>query len=222
MVKEKSRRVSLSSEEISTAEENDTLPSEDEVEYGTPVRPRQRFSIEQTSILERAFEKTHRPSADIKKDLATQFETEPGRIQIWFQNRRAKEKKISGTNTPQPADNNLHKEDWREPPHAKKPRLEVDVEPVVPLTSNVYHPDHLIPPGPGMFLCQPPYGFTNPRNIDPGVGSSRGYLGYIRNSPTVEENTVSHEDDKDGSDEDNKDGNDAHNKKGSFWIKLNI
>ncbi|KAI9259975.1 Homeodomain-like protein, partial [Helicostylum pulchrum] len=75
--------------------EDDNLSSGDEMYYGTPVRPRQRFSTEETSILERAFKETPRPSAEIKKDLAYQFGTVPSRIQIWFQNRRAKEKKIS-------------------------------------------------------------------------------------------------------------------------------
>ncbi|GAA5814490.1 hypothetical protein MFLAVUS_007987 [Mucor flavus] len=204
MAKEKSRRVFLSSEEISTAEDNDTLPSEDDVDYGTPVRPRQRFSTEETSILERAFKETPRPSAETKKDLAAQFETVPGRIQIWFQNRRAKEKKISGTNTPQPADNNLHAEDRREPPHAKKPRLENDLEPVVPLRPNIYYSNPHIPPGSDMYIYRTPYIFADPRNIDPGVGSSRGYVERIRHEETIVNR------------EDENDGNDDHNKKGSF------
>ncbi|GAA5802676.1 hypothetical protein HPULCUR_008150 [Helicostylum pulchrum] len=214
MSKERSRRASFSSEEIYTAED-DNLSSGDEMYYGTPVRPRQRFSTEETSILERAFKETPRPSAEIKKDLAYQFGTVPSRIQIWFQNRRAKEKKISGISTPQTAENRQYKEDRRETPQAKKPRTEDGIEPIVPLRPNVYYSDSPILSGPDMFLYPHSFIFTNPRNIDPGVGSSRGSLERFRHSPTIDNNILNH-------DEEDKDVHEDNIKKGSFWMKLNI
>lgn len=62
--------------------------------YGTPIRSRKRFASEETRILEDLFRKTNRPTSDIKQKLAVRFNTTAQRIQIWFQNRRAKEKKL--------------------------------------------------------------------------------------------------------------------------------
>ncbi|KAG2236622.1 hypothetical protein INT48_000177 [Thamnidium elegans] len=205
MVKEKSRRVYISSEENSTGEEDDILLSEDEIDYGTPVRPRQRFSSEETGILERAFKESPRPTAEMKKDLAVQFGTVPGRIQIWFQNRRAKEKKNSSTSTPQLSESQKSS-DKRDIYQVKKPRVDEGVEPIVPLRSSVYYSDTHIPPGPEMFLYPSRYIFTNPRNIDPGVGSSRGYVGHFVQVPTEEGNTVNSEERKEVEGENQKKG----------------
>lgn len=68
--------------------------SDDAEDYGTPIRSRIRFSPAETKILEDTFRKNKRPSTDIKQKLAVRFETNVSRIQIWFQNRRAKEKKL--------------------------------------------------------------------------------------------------------------------------------
>jgi hypothetical protein len=58
-----------------------------------PIRPRQRFTTQEISILEKVYQKNGRPSAEMKQNLADKLDTTVNRIQIWFQNRRAKEKK---------------------------------------------------------------------------------------------------------------------------------
>ncbi|KAI8640545.1 DUXa-paired class homeobox protein, partial [Parasitella parasitica] len=52
-----------------------------------------RFSLEEKEVLERAFKKSKRPTNEVKQRLAQDMDTNVSRIQIWFQNRRAKEKK---------------------------------------------------------------------------------------------------------------------------------
>ncbi|CAO3698473.1 unnamed protein product [Rhizopus stolonifer] len=67
----------------------------DEDLYNTPIRPRKRFGNSQVIILENTFLENDHPSREIKDKLAKQFNTTTRRIQIWFQNRRAKNKKRS-------------------------------------------------------------------------------------------------------------------------------
>ncbi|KAL0138957.1 Homeodomain-like DNA binding domain-containing protein-containing transcription factor [Mucor lusitanicus] len=58
-----------------------------------PVRPRQRFAADEISAMEKVYRRNKRPSNEIKQRLARRFGTSVNRIQIWFQNRRAKKKK---------------------------------------------------------------------------------------------------------------------------------
>ncbi|KAG1077758.1 hypothetical protein G6F42_024639 [Rhizopus arrhizus] len=58
-----------------------------------PVRPRKRFTTEETASLEQVYRRSKRPTTEIKQRLSRRFNTTMSRIQIWFQNRRAKEKK---------------------------------------------------------------------------------------------------------------------------------
>lgn len=58
-----------------------------------PVRPRKRFTTEETTSLEQVYRRSKRPTSEIKQRLSRRFNTSMSRIQIWFQNRRAKEKK---------------------------------------------------------------------------------------------------------------------------------
>ncbi|KAI9248738.1 Homeodomain-like protein [Sporodiniella umbellata] len=65
--------------------------------FSTPIRPRKRFDSRQIGLLEKAYEMNDHPPRETKDRLAEQFKTSPRRIQIWFQNRRAKSKKKAVT-----------------------------------------------------------------------------------------------------------------------------
>lgn len=52
-----------------------------------------RLSKEEVEVLEAEFQKNHKPNSSIKKALAEQMRVDNARINNWFQNRRAREKK---------------------------------------------------------------------------------------------------------------------------------
>lgn len=91
-----SRRVRENTEEF---EDQISFESDNEDEEQVPVRPRQRFTPEETSYLEGVYKNYERPPVQVKQELAEKFNTTVARIQIWFQNRRAKAKKM-GPNPP--------------------------------------------------------------------------------------------------------------------------
>lgn len=66
-----------------------------------PIRSRRRFTLDETEALEQAYKQTKRPTQEVKQRFAHNFDTTVPRIQIWFQNRRAKEKKMSDNSTNQ-------------------------------------------------------------------------------------------------------------------------
>lgn len=57
-------------------------------------RVRNMFNAAQIDILERVFEQTHYPDSTMREQLARRLNLSVGRIQVWFQNRRAKYKKF--------------------------------------------------------------------------------------------------------------------------------
>ena len=61
---------------------------------GEKKKKRQRTSPEQLSILEQIFQGNRTPDYETRARLSKQLGMTPRRIQIWFQNKRAKMKKI--------------------------------------------------------------------------------------------------------------------------------
>uniref|UniRef100_A0A8C1WVL4 Homeobox domain-containing protein n=2 Tax=Cyprinus carpio TaxID=7962 RepID=A0A8C1WVL4_CYPCA len=57
-------------------------------------RPRTAFSSVQIKILESVFQVNSHPGIDIREELAKKLHLDEDRIQIWFQNRRAKLKRL--------------------------------------------------------------------------------------------------------------------------------
>ncbi|KAK9728071.1 hypothetical protein K7432_001323 [Basidiobolus ranarum] len=71
-----------------------------------PRKPRRRTNKEEQTILEEAFQVNHRPSSEIKEQLARQLNMSLRTVQIWFQNRRQslKKKKYEPLIVPQELD----------------------------------------------------------------------------------------------------------------------
>jgi len=58
-------------------------------------KKRQRTSPSQLEVLEKVYQQEKLPSSDLRKELAVKLKMTPRRVQVWFQNKRAKEKRMS-------------------------------------------------------------------------------------------------------------------------------
>ncbi|KAG8834702.1 hypothetical protein FRC17_007608, partial [Serendipita sp. 399] len=59
------------------------------------VKHRKRTTRQQLKVLEDTFRTTQKPDGNVRKSLALQLDMTPRNVQVWFQNRRAKDKTLA-------------------------------------------------------------------------------------------------------------------------------
>ncbi|XP_066275151.1 uncharacterized protein [Branchiostoma lanceolatum] len=71
----------------------ESTESEDEEDKRGGKEKRERFSLDQVEEMEKVFQQFPYPEVEVRAELATRFNVNPKRVQVWFQHRRNKWKK---------------------------------------------------------------------------------------------------------------------------------
>jgi hypothetical protein len=157
------------------------------------VKHRKRTTRQQLKVLEETFKTTQKPDGNTRKSLALQLNMTPRNVQVWFQNRRAKDKTLA-KRAQRSSEDLMEKET-----HASLDCESVTVDSVVeglssPIGSHasVAHPQYasFTPSGPSSEAdFQTPYGATHSGSLSPVDGT----FPHQHDTPTsIHEDIVSH------------------------------